>query len=105
MSDLPDPYVLPDDLPAPEDDGAADHLEGAAVPVLFLPATSGGQSTLRRPPKPRSSSIATRAPESRASRCPRAGTRSPARVAAHPNHVRFATTSPSWMRWGQASSG
>jgi peroxiredoxin len=46
MSDLPDPYVLPDDLPAPEDDGAADHLEGAAVPLLFLPATSGGQIDL-----------------------------------------------------------
>jgi peroxiredoxin len=46
MSDLPDPYVLPDDLPAPQDDGAADHLAGAAVPSLFLPATSGGQIDL-----------------------------------------------------------
>ena len=35
------PYVLPDDLPAPADDGAADHLEGVAIPKLSLPATSG----------------------------------------------------------------
>jgi peroxiredoxin len=46
MSDLPDPYVLPPDLPVPVDDGAADHLEGARVPSLFLPATSGGQIDL-----------------------------------------------------------
>jgi len=36
------PYVLPDDLPVPVDDGAADHLEGAEIPLLSLPATSGG---------------------------------------------------------------
>jgi peroxiredoxin len=46
MSDPPDPYVLPPDLPAPVDDGAADHLEGATVPSLFLPATSGCQIDL-----------------------------------------------------------
>src|SRR3954453_23437324 len=43
MSDLPDPYVLPEDLPVPEDDGAAAHLEGATVPSMSVPATSGGQ--------------------------------------------------------------
>jgi peroxiredoxin len=37
-----DPYVLPPDLPEPVDDGAADHLEGTAVPPLALPSTSGG---------------------------------------------------------------
>lgn len=37
---------LPDDLPAPEDDGAADHLPGTAVPRLALPATSGGEVDL-----------------------------------------------------------
>jgi len=37
-----DPYTLPDDLPAPIDDGAADHLAGAALPAgLALPATDG----------------------------------------------------------------
>jgi peroxiredoxin len=46
VSDLPDPYALPPDLPVPVDDGAADHLEGASVPALFLPATSGGQIDL-----------------------------------------------------------
>jgi peroxiredoxin len=41
-----DPYTLPPDLPAPEDDGAADHLEGAAVPSLGLPSTAGGDIDL-----------------------------------------------------------
>jgi peroxiredoxin len=36
-----DPETLPDDLPAPIDDGAADHLPGRAVPELELPATDG----------------------------------------------------------------
>ncbi len=37
-----DPYVLPPDLPEPVDDGAADHLEGTALPSLSLPSTSAG---------------------------------------------------------------
>ena len=41
VSELSDPYVLPPDLPEPVDDGAADHLEGAAVPSLSLPSTGG----------------------------------------------------------------
>jgi peroxiredoxin len=32
---------LPQDLPAPVDDGAADHLPGMRVPSVVLPATSG----------------------------------------------------------------
>jgi peroxiredoxin len=36
-----DPNVLPDDLPAPVDDGAADHLPGARLPDVALPATDG----------------------------------------------------------------
>jgi peroxiredoxin len=32
---------LPEDLPAPEDDGAADHLAGMVVPSVALPATTG----------------------------------------------------------------
>jgi len=32
---------LPDDLPVPEDDGAADHLIGAVVPPVALRATTG----------------------------------------------------------------
>ena len=36
-----DVYTLPPDLPVPVDDGAAEHLRGAAVPPLALPATSG----------------------------------------------------------------
>ena len=37
-----DPLALPADLPVPEDDGAARHLPGMAVPVgVRLPATDG----------------------------------------------------------------
>lgn len=34
-------FPLPDDLPEPEDDGAADHLPGSAVPSVTLSATDG----------------------------------------------------------------
>lgn len=33
-------------LPVPQDDGAADHLPGLAVPHVTLPSTSGGSVTL-----------------------------------------------------------
>jgi peroxiredoxin len=36
-----DPYVLPDGLPVPVDDGAADHLAGAKLPDLVLPSSRG----------------------------------------------------------------
>jgi peroxiredoxin len=36
-----DPTVLPAGLPVPEDDGAADHLEGKLVPPLYLETTAG----------------------------------------------------------------
>jgi peroxiredoxin len=36
-----DPTVLPPGLPAPTDDGAADHLAGTLVPPLFLETTAG----------------------------------------------------------------
>ncbi len=36
-----DIHTIPDDLPVPEDDGAADHLLDAAVPPVDLPATTG----------------------------------------------------------------
>jgi peroxiredoxin len=36
-----DPLELPDNLPVPEDDGAADHLVGAAIPPVALPSTDG----------------------------------------------------------------
>jgi peroxiredoxin len=36
-----DPYALPEGLPVPVDDGAADHLTGSAVPDLVLPSSRG----------------------------------------------------------------
>jgi peroxiredoxin len=35
-------YSLPGDLPAPEDDGACDHLPGAEMPSVSLQSTAGG---------------------------------------------------------------
>jgi peroxiredoxin len=42
------PNVLPPDIPAPLDDGAARHLAGAKLPDLALPATSGPAVNLSR---------------------------------------------------------
>ncbi|MBX6329646.1 MAG: peroxiredoxin [Pseudolabrys sp.] len=51
MTDAPgrhDPTVLPPDLPVPQDDGAAAHLPGLAVPDIALPATVGPPVSLAR---------------------------------------------------------
>ncbi|MGZ4202873.1 MAG: peroxiredoxin [Thermoleophilaceae bacterium] len=40
--------TLPANLPVPEDDGAADHLQGAGMADLGLPATTGGEINLLR---------------------------------------------------------
>jgi peroxiredoxin len=39
---------LPADLPAPEDDGAADHLPGTPMPHIALPSTAGRSVALDR---------------------------------------------------------
>ena len=39
---------LPDGLPVPEDDGAADHLTGMRLPAIGLPATNGAMVDLSR---------------------------------------------------------
>jgi peroxiredoxin len=41
-----DPLELPDDLPVPEDDGAARHLTGSRVPAVELPASDGSSVRL-----------------------------------------------------------
>lgn len=46
MAQLPYPPALPDDLPAPTDDGAADHLPGLTLPGLTLRASDGGDIRL-----------------------------------------------------------
>lgn len=43
---MTDPTRLPADLPAPEDDGAADHLPGLALPPVALAATTGATVAL-----------------------------------------------------------
>ena len=45
---MSDYQQLPSDLPAPTDDGAADHLPGLAMPALVLRATSGDEVALDR---------------------------------------------------------
>jgi peroxiredoxin len=44
------PQVLPPNIPAPQDDGAARHLAGTKLPDLSLPATSGAPVNLSRLP-------------------------------------------------------
>jgi peroxiredoxin len=48
MTTTQDPTLLPGQLPIPQNDGAAAHLTGAAVPSLPLPATDGSQVDLSR---------------------------------------------------------
>jgi len=45
-----DPTHLPSDLPAPVDDGAADHLTGMRVPPIALPATDSREIRLDTAP-------------------------------------------------------
>src|SRR5690348_4592674 len=42
------PNILPPNIPAPQDDGAADHLTGKTLPDLALRATSGGPVNLSK---------------------------------------------------------
>ena len=41
MARTENPYELPEDLPVPTDDGAADHLPGIQIPSVSLSSTSG----------------------------------------------------------------
>lgn len=41
-----DPLELPAELPLPVDDGAADHVQGAALPDLDLASTGGDRVNL-----------------------------------------------------------
>jgi peroxiredoxin len=43
-----DLHTIPEDLPVPEDDGAADHLINAVVPAIALKATTGGTIRLEQ---------------------------------------------------------
>jgi peroxiredoxin len=46
MSTPHNPNILPADLPVPQDDGAARHLEGLKLPSLALPATDSAEVDL-----------------------------------------------------------
>jgi len=48
MARIDDIHTLPEDLPVPEDDGAADHLLDAVVPPISLKATTGETISLDR---------------------------------------------------------
>jgi peroxiredoxin len=43
-----DPTVLPPNIPAPQDDGAARHLTGLRLPDIALPATNGASVNLSK---------------------------------------------------------
>jgi len=45
---LHDPTLLPENLPVPQDDGAARHLPGMRMPDLALPATDGSPVNLSK---------------------------------------------------------
>jgi peroxiredoxin len=45
---LHDPNMLPEDLPVPQDDGAARHLTGFRLPDIALAATDGAQVSLSK---------------------------------------------------------
>lgn len=44
-------FPLPDDLPVPEDDGAADHLPGKELPEISLSATDGTTVAIQELPR------------------------------------------------------
>jgi len=46
-------FLLPPDLPRPNDDGASDHLRGKAIPKICLPSTFGGLVDLSQLSVPR----------------------------------------------------
>ena len=48
MTTTHDPNVLPPGIPVPQDDGAARHLQGLALPSLSLPATDGSRVDLSK---------------------------------------------------------
>ena len=48
MTSTHDPTVLPTDIPAPQDDGAARHLAGLKLPSVSLPATNGARVDLSK---------------------------------------------------------
>jgi peroxiredoxin len=48
MSTAHDPNVLPPDIPAPRDDGAARHLTGIKIPSVALTATDGSRVDLSK---------------------------------------------------------
>jgi peroxiredoxin len=50
---MADYLSLPSDLPAPEDDGGADHLPGLSMPSIGLPGTGGETVALDRLPRGR----------------------------------------------------
>jgi peroxiredoxin len=48
MTVLHDPTLLPDNLPVPQDDGAARHLMGLRLPTVILAATNGASIDLSK---------------------------------------------------------
>jgi hypothetical protein len=94
MASTHDPNVLPADLPAPEDDGAARHLAGMRLPEVALQATDGTQVDLAKLAGRTVVYIYPRTGCRDRNRWTD-GTPSPGRAGARRSHVRFAIISPS----------
>jgi hypothetical protein len=60
MTTAHDPRQLPEGLPVPLDDGAANHLTGLGLPALALAATDGSQVDLYLRSRAARSSMSTR---------------------------------------------
>ena len=86
---MADYMSLPDDLPVPDDDGAADHLPHISMPHLTLHATDGKEVTLDRLGDGTNVIYVYPLSGRPALTFPPAGTRSPAPAAAHRRRCGF----------------
>ena len=91
-------YALPEDLPAPEDDGTCDHLSGLFLPSIGSRATSGKMVDSSKEGSLGSLTTVTHAPDELIKNHPagwRRGTPYPLRAVVHLSPVPIATTTPS----------
>ena len=96
--------VLPDNLPVPQDDGAADHLPGQAMPSLTLKTSDDAAVNLGDLGPGERSSTCTPSQDGPEPICRRDGTQSQGLEAAPPRHVTSGITSPNLDTQAQPAS-